>query len=556
MFKHPIQYLDNTKVHNLSPVVCADLEMDTMYKLAFNPKHKYAQQMINQWKTCFTSDTEYLQQTQQVIANCASIQSSDINEEALDAVWTDVFETEGFCDRYSYIDIEQVKFINENSTFMGFWTVANLLSPLISLVLPLLLLVAPFVLLKIQGVSIDFSSYLTILKSLALKHSLGKALVSFDGTSLNGLMYLLFSIAMYGIQTYQNIKSCIRFYNNIYTINTNLITIQSFVQQSINNMKSFMSLNAGYSKYANFCAHMSNQFDCLIELQQLIANVKPYSFGVSKCFEIGYLLKCYFALQKYRDCIHYAIGFEGYLDNMRGINSNANLSYVSYGSGSTHFKNQVYPPLITETQVKNTVDLSKATSGLSNNIIITGPNASGKTTVLKSTAINIIFSQQFGAGYFGNGSEIHPYTHVHSYLNIPDTSGRDSLFQAEARRCKEILDIVNDPEHKDARHFCIFDELFSGTNAEEATLASIGFLKHLQEKTNVNFILTTHFTGVCEGVSGIQNMKMDATLKDKSIEFSYKLVPGISEIKAAKLILQQMGFPNDVLSVFDNDDDE
>ena len=174
--------------------------------------------------------------------------------------------------------------------------------------------------------------------------------------------------------------------------------------------------------------------------------------------------------------------------------------------------------------------------------------------MLKSTAINIIFSQQFGAGYFGNGSNINPYTHIHSYLNIPDTSGRDSLFQAEARRCKEILDIVADPEHENARHFCIFDELFSGTNAEEATLASIGFLKHLQEKTNVDFILTTHFTGVCEGVSDIQNMKMDATLKDNSIKFSYKLVPGISEIKAAKLILQQMGFPDDVLSVFDTDD--
>jgi hypothetical protein len=560
MFKHPIQYLDNTKVHNLSPVVCADLEMDTMYKLAFQPKHKYAKQMIDQWKTSFTSDTEYLQQTQQVVANCATIQSSDINEQNLDAVWTDVFETEGFCDRYCYIDIEQVKFVNENSTFMGFWTVANLLSPLISLVLPLLLLVAPFVLLKIQGVSIDFTSYINILKSLALKHSLGKALVSFDGTSLNGLMYLLFSIAMYGIQTYQNIKSCIRFYNNIYTINTNLITIQSFVGQSINNMKSFMTLNAGYSKYSDFCAHMSDQFDTLLELQRLIADVKPYSFGISKCFEIGNLLKCYFALQKYRDCIQYAMGFEGYLDNMRGINANANLTYVSYGSGFTCLNNQVYPPLITETQVKNTVNLSKATSGLSeatsglsNNIIITGPNASGKTTVLKSTAINIIFSQQFGAGYFGNGSNINPYTHIHSYLNIPDTSGRDSLFQAEARRCKEILDIVADPEHENARHFCIFDELFSGTNAEEATLASIGFLKHLQEKTNVDFILTTHFTGVCEGVSDIQNMKMDATLKDNSIKFSYKLVPGISEIKAAKLILQQMGFPHDVLSVFDND---
>jgi hypothetical protein len=61
-------------------------------------------------------------------------------------------------------------------------------------------------------------------------------------------------------------------------------------------------------------------------------------------------------------------------------------------------------------------------------------------------------------------------------LNIPDTSGRDSLFQAEARRCKEIIDIIDEPLLTDARHFCIFDELFSGTIAAEATSASYGFL--------------------------------------------------------------------------------
>jgi hypothetical protein len=38
--------------------------------------------------------------------------------------------------------------------------------------------------------------------------------------------------------------------------------------------------------------------------------------------------------------------------------------------------------------------------------------------------------------------KLSPFDHIHSYLNIPDTSGRDSLFQAEARRCKEILDCI------------------------------------------------------------------------------------------------------------------
>jgi hypothetical protein len=548
-FKHPVEYLDPSMVHVISSVVCNDLELESMYHIAFKPQHKYAEQMIHQWKTKFTSDIDYLRQTQQVVANCKPFESCAVDTHAIDTVFNDVFTMSGFCDRYCYIDIEHVKFVNENSTFMGFWTVANLLSPLISLVLPLLLLVAPFILLKIQGVPISFDAYLSILKSLALKHSLGKAFSSFDSTSLNGLVYLLFSLAMYGIQTYQNIKSCIRFYNNIYTVNTNLIAIQTFLKTTLQNMKSFLVVNAGFSKYSGFCADLSDSFDKLSELQRLLSDIQPYHFGFGKMFEIGNLLKCYYALQKYKDCIQYAMAFEGYIDNLRGIQTLNSAEFVNAELinaeliNNTCIENQVYPVLLEA--VKNTVDLS-------NNIIITGPNASGKTTVLKTTAINIIFTQQFGAGYYSK-CVLKPYTQIHSYLNIPDTSGRDSLFQAEARRCKEILDIVDSA--KDERHFCIFDELFSGTNAEEATVASVGLLNYIQSKSNVDFMLTTHFTNVPNKIAGrIMNMKMDATLEANSIHFTYNLVPGISEIKAAKLILIQMGFPDDVLSAFACDD--
>lgn len=119
-FKHPIEYLDITKIHPISPVVCNDLELETMYQIVFKPKHKYAQNMIQQWKTKFTSDVEYLQQTQQLIANCATIESSCINDSDLDCVFEDIFSASGFCDRYSYIDIEHFKHVNENFNVYGF----------------------------------------------------------------------------------------------------------------------------------------------------------------------------------------------------------------------------------------------------------------------------------------------------------------------------------------------------------------------------------------------------------------------------------------------------
>ena len=54
---------------------------------------------------------------------------------------------------------------------------------------------------------------------------------------------------------------------------------------------------------------------------------------------------------------------------------------------------------------------------------------------------NIILCQQIGCGFFDK-ADVKIYDFIHSYINIPDTSGRDSLFQAEARRCKEILSII------------------------------------------------------------------------------------------------------------------
>ena len=205
----------------------------------------------------------------------------------------------------------------------------------------------------------------------------------------------------------------------------------------------------------------------------------------------------------------------------------------------TKFMNIYYPPY--ENPIKNDVVIDKK-------IIITGPNAAGKTTVIKSILLNIILSQQIGYGYYEN-AEITPYDYLHCYLNIPDTSGRDSLFQAESRRCKEILDCLE--KEKDKKHFCIFDELYSGTNPYEAVASAYGYIDHISNMKNVDLMLTTHYIQLCKNLNTNKNVKnyhMEVNVKsDYNVEYMYKYKKGISKIKGGIKVLYDLEYPESII---------
>jgi DNA mismatch repair ATPase MutS len=270
------------------------------------------------------------------------------------------------------------------------------------------------------------------------------------------------------------------------------------------------------------------------------------------------MLQCYYELhsnRKYEESIRYSFGFEGFLDNLRGVSSHYSTGNVSPATfDPTHaceFKQQYYPGHLDEEHcIKNDCDLDKK-------LIITGPNASGKTTMLKATTINVICSQQIGCGFYQD-AKINPYTHIHSYLNIPDTSERDSLFQAESRRCKDIIDSINKhPATEGFRHYGIFDELYSGTNPEEATKSGFAFLQYLSKYDNVDFILTTHYTKICSKLrknKRIRNHKMDVVQDDLGkLKYTYKMKKGVSKIQGAVRILEDMDYPEEIINSVKNE---
>lgn len=559
-FQLPISYLPKEQLHPISEVVQQDLELvvsksetsRSMYNHLFQPSHPFAEQTIQEWKGQYTSNIPYLEETQQVIQSTDENATYAVEYSTLMDIWKDTKENDAFLEKYHYIEWDMFKNLNKSSGFLQAMTITNMMSPVISLILPLLFLIFPFIILKIRGIPITVSIYMEVLTDIAKYHFIGKTLTTLRDLSLEKLMYLVMGFMFYFYQLYQNTLMCVRFYKHIHRINRFVVSLKSYVQTSIQNMEAFANQHESKSTYGRFCKTVRYHAYTLKRIHTLFDPIYPISNFMFKMGGVGYLLKCYYEVHSnvhFEQSLRYSFGFEGFLDNLRGIKKHLDAGSMQCSmfsqTESTHFRGQYYPPYYADpTHVKNNCHMQRK-------MIITGPNASGKTTYLKTTTLNILFTQQFGCGFYQN-SVLRPYTHIHSYLNIPDTSERDSLFQAESRRCKDILSkILEYPEEKGERHFCIFDELYSGTNPSEATKAAYAFMKYLTQYSNVDFILTTHYVSVCKKLKKnreIQMRKMDVVQeKGGSLKYTYVMKSGISKIEGAIHILKEMDYPQEIL---------
>jgi len=559
----PITYLDQKEIHPLSPIVSSDLELlrpeseKSIYENLFLPSNNFGRNMIPNWCKYYTTNTYFLKDSQKVLYDIGNIKEKYKNEEEpkydkIMEFWNDIKEDSSFLEKYGYMEWSMLAHLNESSSFLQCLSLANIISPLISLFLPLIFIILPFIILKIQRIPINFTIYLEVLKSVAKNHFIGKALISMTSLSWENIAYLIMTLSFYGIQIYQNISICHRFYRNIIKINEHLLYLKNYVNNTVYKMIDFLNIIENTSTYKPFYNVMREHCHILECLSADLNPINPFNISLIKFNSVGYYLKIFYKLYsntQYENSIRYSVGFHGYLDNLFGVHSNLVSGKIAISEFSKKkkccFKDQYYPALIDENPIKNDCSFEK-------NMIISSPNKSGKTTILKTTALNIIFTQQLGCGFYSSGV-LCPYSHIHSYLNIPDTSGRDSLFQAESRRCKEIIDIVSKYNDKSKyRHFCIFDELYSGTNPEEATKAGYAFLKYLERFENVNFILTTHYIKICKKFlksENVQNYKMDVqVLENGDFYYTYKIKKGISKIKGAIRVMKDMEYPSDIIN--------
>lgn len=175
-----------------------------------------------------------------------------------------------------------------------------------------------------------------------------------------------------------------------------------------------------------------------------------------------------------------------------------------------------------------------------NFIFLTGANMAGKSTFIKAVGI-AAYLAHIGMGVPAKKTKISLLNGILSNIQVSDNLIRgESYFFNEVQRIKNTIETVN----KGNKWLILIDELFKGTNQEDAIRCSTAVMEGLSRRKNSLFILSTHLYeigGTLRQYSNIQFRYFETSVAAGELQFSYQLKPGISNDRLGYLILQKEG---------------
>lgn len=196
--------------------------------------------------------------------------------------------------------------------------------------------------------------------------------------------------------------------------------------------------------------------------------------------------------------------------------------------------NGLYHPLLDE-PVVNSIHEERS-------VLITGSNASGKSTFIKTAALNCILSQTIYTSL--SISYEASFFRVFSSMALrDDIASHESYYIVEIKSLKRILDKVNG----EIPVLCFVDEVLRGTNTLERIAASSQILKSLAEGNALCFAAThdIELTHILEKI--YSNYHFTEQVRDDKILFDYKLNEGRAVTKNAIKLLGIMGYTEEII---------
>lgn len=195
----------------------------------------------------------------------------------------------------------------------------------------------------------------------------------------------------------------------------------------------------------------------------------------------------------------------------------------------------LYHPLL-QTPVSYDVEMSRD----KNFLFLTGANMAGKSTFIKAVGVSIYLTH-IGMGVPAKKMQLSLFDGLLSNINVVDNIIKgESYFFNEVQRIRNTIEKISDGRN----WLILIDELFKGTNVQDAMKCSSTVIEGLLKMKNVLFILSTHLYEIGEPLKQFQNIQFryfETSVSNEQLVFSYQLKEGISNDRLGYLILRREG---------------
>ncbi|MDR3644977.1 MAG: DNA mismatch repair protein MutS, partial [Clostridia bacterium] len=196
---------------------------------------------------------------------------------------------------------------------------------------------------------------------------------------------------------------------------------------------------------------------------------------------------------------------------------------------------EMYHPLLKK-PVPNSVTLRRS-------VLVTGSNASGKSTFVKAVAVNAIFAQTIHT-CLARSFRLKPSFVVTSMAVGDDIEAGESYYVAEVRSLRRMIARLS-PE---TRCLCFIDEILRGTNTIERIAASAAILDYLRSR-NCLVLAATHDIELTEITAAyFDNYHFREHVSGRGIRFDYKIHEGWATTKNAIRLLEFMEYDRSITS--------
>lgn len=398
--------------------------------------------------------------------------------------------------------------------------------PLSSLIYPITSLLAPFFYLKkYMNTNLTISNYLTLIKNFLILFF--KSTGNFKQNILKFIFFCIY-VFIYMYNIYQTFEFSYILYNTKKNLHKKMDGLIKFINEAneiIDNFNKEKSQEIMLKPFIN-----KYYYPYELKLKNTMTDIYKLWKNDSIKETISKLLLTI-----------YTYDIINSISKIKLVSNYNNCYYDNYNSTKIWgMKN----PILSTTQVSNPVDLNK-------NIIITGPNAAGKTTYVKSILSNIILSQTFGIIY-GNKSSMQLYDCIYSFMRITDELGKKSYFEAEAELCLEMINKSNEMIKLNKKGLFLMDEPMHSTPPTEGMATAYAVAENIGLKPNINIIITTHFYKLTnlekKYPDKFINLSVEAIENNNNFIFPYKIKKGSSCQCIAIELLSDKKFPLSVIN--------